>query len=169
MIFDRVFSMPNKWTFKVNGIREIIYEEITEGIWIDPFAGMNSPATIRNDLNPEANAEYHMDALQFLKTLESDFADGLIYDPPYSVRQASECYKKHGLAQFTSKVTRWDYWSEVKKEVRRVIKVGGKAICCGWSSNGVGDKTCFDMKRIRLVQHGGGHNDTIVTVEIKVK
>ena len=161
--------MPNKWTFKVNGIREIIYEEITEGIWIDPFAGMNSPATIRNDLNPEANAEYHMDALDFLKTLESDFADGLIYDPPYSVRQASECYKKHGLEQFTAKVTRWDYWSEVKKEVRRVIKVGGKAICCGWSSNGVGDKTCFDMKRIRLVQHGGGHNDTIVTVEIKVK
>lgn len=167
MQFDRVFSMPNKWTFKIKGIRDLIAEELTDGIWINPFAGMESPATIRNDLN--ANAEYHMDALAFLKKVESDYADGIIYDPPYSVRQASECYKEFGLEKLTAKVTRWDYWSNVKKEIRRIVKIGGKVISCGWSSNGAGDKTCFDMVRIRLVQHGGGHNDTIVTMEIRVK
>lgn len=165
--FSRIFSMPNKWTFKIKPIRELISEEMTTGVWVDPFAGYNSPANIRNDIDPESNAEYHMDALDFLKTIKSESADGVIYDPPYSVRQASECYKKHGLEKFTAKVTRWDYWRDIKREIRRIIKKGGKAICCGWSSNGVGDKTQFDMIRIRLVQHGGGHNDTIVTVEIK--
>ena len=169
MRFDRVFCMPNKETFKVKYIKELLEEEMDDGLWIDPFAGMNSPAQIRNDLNPESPAEYHMDALDFLKTLPSNYADGMIYDPPYSVRQASECYKKVGLEQFTAKVTRWDYWMNVKREIRRVIKKGGKAICCGWSTNGVGNKKQFRMDRIRLIQHGGGHNDTIVTVEIKIR
>jgi len=158
--------MPNRWTFQVQGIREILETYMKEGeVWIDPFAGRNSPASIRNDLDPESNAEYHMDALDFLKSLKTGFADGVIYDPPYSVRQASECYQKVGLKHLSAKVTRWDYWRDVKIEVRRIIKVGGLAICCGWSSNGVGDKTRFRMFRVRLIQHGGGHNDTIVTVE----
>ncbi len=45
---------------------------------------------------------------------------------------------------------------------------GGKAICFGWSSMGLGKNRGFEMKRILLVPHGGSKNDTIVTVETKL-
>ena len=36
-----------------------------------------------------------------------------------------------------------------------------------WSSGGIGKKYDFAIKKILLVPHGGWHNDTICTVEIK--
>ena len=70
MRIDRIWAMPNKWTFTIQPIADLLREEITGGVWVDPFAGENSPAKIRNDLNPERNTEYHMDALEFLKMFD---------------------------------------------------------------------------------------------------
>lgn len=39
----------------------------------------------------------------------------------------------------------------------------------GWNSGGIGNKYGFEITRILLVPHGGWHNDTICTVEIKIK
>ena len=49
----------------------------------------------------------------------------------------------------------------------RIIKPGGYAICCGWTSQGLGKNRGFEMIEILLVPHGGSKNDTIVTVEVK--
>ena len=64
---DRVWAMPNKNTFSIKPIHNLIEKEITEGLWIDPFANENKFATITNDLNPKFNTDYHIDALEFLK------------------------------------------------------------------------------------------------------
>lgn len=40
-----------------------------------------------------------MDALDFLKMFDNNSVDGVVYDPPYSVRQVSECYKSVGIEQ----------------------------------------------------------------------
>ena len=53
-------------------------------------------------------------------------------------------------------------------EVARILKVGGKLICCGWTSMGGAQSRGFEMDRILLVPHGGRKNDTIVTVETKI-
>ena len=37
----------------------------------------------------------------------------------------------------------------------------------GWNSGGIGKKYGFKLNRILLVAHGGQHNDTICTVDIK--
>ena len=157
--------MPNKWTFTIKPIKELLKEEITDGLWIDPFAGEHSPAEITNDLNPDRPTTYHMNALDFLKTFEDSSVDGVLYDPPYSPRQVKECYEGIGSE------VKWDgrttFWSETKDEVARVLKRGGKAICFGWSSMGCGKSRGFEMNRILLVPHGSTKNDTICTVEIK--
>lgn len=59
------------------------------------------------------------------------------------------------------------YWANCKNEMARLIKSGGKAICFGWSSMGLGKSRGFELERILLVPHGGSKNDTIVTVEVK--
>ncbi len=164
---DRIWAMPNRWTFTILPIKNLLIDEVCGGLWVDPFAGENSPATITNDLNPERPTTHHMDALEFLKSLDSDIADGALYDPPYSLRQASECYKSFGKEQFTSTVTSAKYWADCKDQIQRILKHGGKAICFGWNSNGIGMKRGFKMERMLVVPHGGSKNDTIITVETK--
>lgn len=61
---------------------------------IDPFANNNKLATITNDLDCQYDTNYHLDAYDFLKMFEDNSIDTVLYDPPYSPRQVSECYKK---------------------------------------------------------------------------
>ena len=159
--------MPNKNTFDIKPIKELIQSELTNGIWIDPFANQNKLATITNDLNPDFDTDYHMDALDFLKTFQNESVDGVLYDPPYSSRQVTECYQGVGM-NVTSETTRASFWGNQKNEISRIVKPGGKVITFGWNSGGIGRKYGFEITRILLVPHGGWHNDTICTVEVKV-
>lgn len=167
MKIERKWAMPNKWTFTIKPIKELLDEEVTDGLWCDPFAGMNSPAQVTNDLRPEMPTTHHMDALEFLKSLETGKYDGVLFDPPYSITQAKQCYEGVGMDLLEVKPTSMKYWGDCKTELVRVLKLGGKAICFGWTSMGVGINRGFEMQRILLVPHGGSKNDTIVTVEIK--
>ena len=67
MIIERIWAMPNKWTFTIKPIKELLTEEIN-GQFCDPFCGENSPAHVKNDLNPNNTyAHTHLDALSFIK------------------------------------------------------------------------------------------------------
>lgn len=167
MKIERKWSMPNKNTFDIKPIKELLANEVDNSkLWIDPFANKNKIATITNDLNPEYNTTHHMDALEFLKMFDDNSVDGVLYDPPYSPRQVSECYKHIGY-NVTQETTRASFWGNHKKEISRIVKPGGKVITFGWNSGGIGMKYGFEIKHILLVPHGGWHNDTICTVEIK--
>lgn len=69
---QRRLAMPNKNTFDIKPIKELIQSELTNGTWIDPFANQNKLATITNDLNPDFDTDYHMDALDFLKHFKTN-------------------------------------------------------------------------------------------------
>lgn len=171
MRIERHWSMPSRWTFEINPIRDLLYQEMGEplfikGLWVDPFAGRTSWAQITNDLNPEMNTQYNMTALDFLKQLNNDCCDGVLFDPPYSPRQVMECYNGLGL-DVTSEETKQSFYSDAKNEIARILKHNGKVICFGWNSNGLGINRGFIMNRILMVAHGGTKNDTIVTVEVK--
>lgn len=168
MRIERKWAMPNKNTFDIKPIKELLQEEIDDAeFWIDPFANKSKLAAITNDLNPEYDTDYHMDALDFFKLFKDASVDGVLYDPPYSVRQVSECYKKVGR-NVTGETTRSTFWTNHKKEISRIVKKGGKVISFGWNSGGIGKQNGFEIVRILLVPHGGVHNDTICTVEVKV-
>ena len=169
MIINRTWAMPNNKTFSIKPIAELIeryitpYDEI-----VDPFANDNTYGSITNDLNPEYNTDYHMDALDFLKILKDNSADVVLYDPPFSPRQVSECYKKFNMT-VNMETTSASYWAKQKEQVARIVKPNGIVITCGWNSGGIGKKYGFEIIEILLVAHGGWHNDTIVTVEKKLE
>ncbi len=164
----RIWAMPNKWTFRIPPIQALLCEELKGcEIIVDPFAGQYSPATITNDINPKRPTQHHLDALEFLRGLPDGIADAVLYDPPYSIRQAKECYEDFGADKFDIHPSNMEWWAECKNQCGRVAKADSKVICCGWSSNGLGMNRGFEMKRILLVPHGGHRNDTIVTVEVK--
>ncbi len=164
---ERIWAMPNKNTFEVTPIKQLINEEVyLSKFLIDPFANKNKLASVTNDLSLEYDTDYHMDALDFLKMFNDNSVDGVLYDPPYSPRQVSECYNDVGY-NVTWDTTKASFWGNHKREISRIVKIGGKVITFGWNSGGIGYKYGFEIERILLVPHGGWHNDTICTVEVK--
>ena len=164
---ERIWSMPNKNTFEIQPIKVLLAEEVDlNKYWIDPFANRNKIASVTNDLNSEYDTDYHLDALEFLRLFDDSSVDGVLYDPPYSPRQVSECYNDVGYT-VTWDTTKASFWGNHKREISRIVKIGGKVITFGWNSGGIGYKYGFEIERILLVPHGGWHNDTICTVEVK--
>jgi len=157
--------MPNKWTFTIKPIAKLLERYRVGKGWVDPYAGLHSPAEITNDLNPEMPTNYHLDAKEFVEKLTGTY-DGVLFDPPYSYRQVTEHYAKAGI-KATQLDTSCNFYSRVKNRICDKIKVGGLTISFGWCSNGFGKNRGFEIIEILLVAHGAVHNDTIVTVEQK--
>src|SRR5258707_367987 len=104
MKISRVFAMPNSETFTVPPIGDFVNKYLLSPILspiisVDPFARNNTWFTHTNDLDPSTLAKHHMDAEAFLHMLHGTqvTVDLGIFDPPYSPRQISECYKSIGL------------------------------------------------------------------------
>jgi len=167
VIINRVWAMPNKWTFQIKPIAELLTRYVGNGNgWIDPFAGMYSPAEFTNDLNPESPAKSHLDAFDFVDTLNGVY-NGCIFDPPYSLSAVAMFYKGIGLKSRLGDIDPTASFKVVKDRIAERIKLNGIVVYCGWNSNAFGKKRGFKIIEILLVAHGGGHNDTIVTVETK--
>ena len=177
---SRTWAMPNSETFSIKPIKELVgryVEDVPtfreEGqrfkLIVDPFV-RNSPFKDRclsNDLDTDIEADHHMDALEFLESINDGTVDLMLFDPPYSPRQVSECYKKMDKT-VNMQTTQSSFWGNLKREVERVIAPKGVVITCGWNSGGIGKTLGFSIEEILLVPHGGWHNDTIITVERKL-
>ncbi len=169
MKFNRVWAMPNKNTFSIPPIKRLLSEYVKDKtLWADGFANISKVAGVTNDLNPEFDTTFHLDALDFYKQFNSNSFDGVLYDPPYSLRQVVEVYKGFGVP-VTQETTQSSWRSRHIDEISRIVKLGGVSISFGWNSAGVGKTRGFEIIEILLVAHGGSKNDTIVTVERKIK
>ena len=168
MIINRQWAMPDKHTFSIPPIKTLVERHLCNGVTIDPFANGCRLADVTNDIDPEHDTDYHMDALDFLSMFDDESVDLVLYDPPYSPRQVAECYRKLNRS-VNMQTTQATYWSKQKEQIARIVKPYGKVITCSWNSGGIGRKHGFEIEEILLVPHGGWHNDTIVVVEKKVK
>ena len=177
MIITREWFMPNSRTFKIKPIKNIIerYQEelVSNSLVLDPFSNQNIVIDrerlnlITNDIDPQYDTDYSLDALDFLKMFSDESVDLVLYDPPYSPRQVSEVYKKLDMS-VNMQTTQASYWGNQKKEISRIVKKGGYVLTFGWNSGGIGKTKGFEIVEILIVAHGGWHNDTIVTMEKKI-
>jgi len=90
---------------------------------------------------------------------------GVLFDPPYSLRQTKECYDGFGYSMSLEDTQ--SFPNNVKDIIAHKIDISGIAICFGWNSGGFSINLGFELIEILLVAHGGHHTDTIVTVERK--
>lgn len=159
--------MPSHHTFLIKPIGDLVKRYVGDGKeWIDPFAGENSPAEVTNDLNPKKKTLFHRHAKEFAEIIVGNYK-GVLFDPPYSLRQLKECYDSIDTKMFKDDSQRFP--QNVKEVIAPKIEMGGYAITCGWNSQGFGKKLGFEIIEILLVAHGRSHNDTIVVVERKIK
>lgn len=168
MKITREWSMPSKNTYEILPIKRLLdrYLEVKSDKCIDPFANNSKVAKITNDLNLKYDTTFHLDAIDFLKRFKDSEIDCVLYDPPYSLRQLKECYEGVGLS--LSQHNTQYFFKDCKKEISRIVKIGGLAFSFGWNTNGIGKNNGFEIIEILIVSHGGFHNDTLVTVEKKI-
>lgn len=168
--FSRIFAMPNADTFSVAPIGDFVRQYLVSAkVSVDPFARDKEWFTLTNDLNPATKAKCHMDAEEFCKSLPTGSCDLGIFDPPYSPRQISECYKSIGLKVGMEETQNARLYKRVRDAMDPLIVSGGIVLSFGWQSAGMGVKRGYEMIEILLVAHGGGHNDTICVAERKLE
>lgn len=157
MKFTHMKTPLNKYTFSVKPIRNWV-EENCEGLVLNLFAGKTklSISETRVDSNPEMPADYHMDALEFLRTwkFKTRF-NTILLDPPYAYRKSMEMYNGHVASPF----------KQLKDEIPKIMYNGGKVITFGYHSVSMGKTRGFEVEHILLMSHGGAIHDTIATIE----
>ena len=167
LIVSREFAMGDPETFSLPPVARLLDRYLAgRKIIVDPFARNSRRGTVTNDLSPATTADYHMLAEEFVEQIAVE-ADAVLFDPPYSPRQISECYQSIGRAVTAQDTQNARLYKRVKDGLDKMLKRDGIAICCGWNSMGFGIKRGYHMVELLLVPHGAAHNDTIVTVERK--
>lgn len=108
-----------------------------------------------------------MDAEEFLiDRLKNGWKFGVaLFDPPYSPRQMSECYKNIGRTVGMEGTQNGKLYKRVRDALVPVLAPNAIVLSFGWNSAGMGIKRGFEIDEIMLVAHGGGHNDTICLAE----
>lgn len=167
MVITRVWAMPSKWTFQIREIEGLLYKYAGNGEgWADPFAGLSRFAQYRNDINPKNDQPSQQEGRNFLADFRDRSLSGVIFDPPYSISQVSLSYKDIGIKLDDNPTGGFPL---VRKEIARVVKDDGFVISCGWNTAGIGLQHGFEIIEILIVAHGGCHNDTLCTVERRMR
>lgn len=168
MRIARTWAMPTSRTFDCPPIASLLLG-YCKGVTVDPFAGNSGAAWYTNDLNPATKAKSHLPAELFLANLLVTLGDGsvdcVLFDPPYSPRQITECYAAAGLTAGMKDTQNAALYARCRELIAQLVRPGGHVLSFGWNSCGMGK----DWERVEtlLVAHGGAHNDTICVVDRK--
>ena len=170
VLWRREWAMANGETFSVKPIGEMVKRYLEKSsVSCDPFARNKRWATHTNDLNPQTEAEHHLDSITFLEKMVADgvMTDLIIFDPPYSPRQIKECYNSIGLKMGALDAMRTN-WMRERDLMTKMQNPGDIVLSFGWNSMGMGKKRGYEIIEGMMVCHGVGHNDTLCMAERKL-
>ena len=125
----------------------------------DPFARNSSWGTHTNDIDPSTKAQSHMDALEWLQSLPTGEFSYVLFDPPFSARQAKK-YEVGHVNIYTDP----GYVNKCFNEIFRILVINGYVLKLGYNSS---RPNGFDLKRGWIVNFGGNRNDVIMTILVK--
>lgn len=123
------------------------------------MCGRDRRCEYRNDIRSAGTAGIdHMDGLEWLKSLPTGKFNGVMYDPPYNDPQGIKYTKLHHSKSDLA------YWYDIRREISRILRPGGKIIMFSWNTNGF--PSC-NLENVFIVAHGSERNDTLVSIHRK--
>ena len=145
-------------TFESPKIKEWV-ESRSHGKVLNLFAGTTklNLDEVRNDLNPEVEADYHMDAYDFVKKWKGPKFDTIILDPPYSYRKSMEMYNGYKSSKFKL----------IADAADKILAKDGVIISFGYHSTFMGKKRKYELKELCVFAHGGAQHCTIGIIETR--
>jgi len=155
MELELINTNLRRYTFESPKIKKWV-EENSSGKCLNLFAGKTklNLDEVRNDIDKDMLAGYHLDALEFVKQCKDKF-DTIILDPPYAYRKAIEMYK----GNYTSK------FKLIADKIPGLLKKNGKVISFGYHTTFMGKKRGFGLEKLCVFAHGGAQHTTIGIIE----
>lgn len=151
----RVFG---RWTFEYRPAREFV-EERLGGRVLNACAGKvkldHDGEIVRNDLNPERDADTHYDVAKIADHFEEGSFDTVVFDPPFDDLQADD---KYDSLRVDSVLSAFDDFADL-------LGAGGIVITFGWNSWGMNSHETFEREDTVLFQRGPVKRDVIATVD----
>lgn len=150
-----------KYTFEMPKAK-LWVEDVVEGKTLNLFAGKTklNCDEIRNDIDPDVNPDYNMDAFEFVNYAlkEGLRFNTVILDPPYCLRKSMEKYNGRIVSNFR----------KIKDILSDIICDNGIVITFGYHSTCMGKSRGFSKEKLLIIGHGGSYHDTIAVVERKI-
>lgn len=155
---------PNRWTFESTVIREWV-EGWLHGRVLNACAGKTKlnhgfavTGVVRNDIDPERDADTHYDVCDISRHFELGSFDTIVYDPPFSENQAETVYSGHNIQDE----------ARAKREFHQLLRPGGIIIQFGFSSTNMPASLGYVRREVCLFNTLGRSNDWIGTVDQRV-
>ena len=147
-----------RYTFEVDKIREWV-ERQCSGRVLNLFAGYNllNVDEVRNDLDPDAPADYHLDCLDFVNTWDGEPFDTVVLDPPYAIRKSMEMYGGRKVSRFKL----------LADALPRILTENARIISFGYHTTFMGAGRGFGLEHLCVFAHGGSQHATIAIIEVK--
>ena len=147
-----------RWTFEYQPAREFV-ENRLRGRVLNACAGRSTlnydGEIVRNDLNPEIEADYHLDVCELADHFPRQSFDTVVFDPPFDDLQGADKYDS----------LRVDSVLEAFAQFARLVRPNGLVITFGWNSWGMRSYDHFDREETVLFQRGPVKRDVIASVD----
>lgn len=152
---------PNRWTFQCEKIRTEV-ESALEGRVLNACAGKTQldydGEIIRNDIDPERDADYHIDVCRIADELPANSFDTIIHDPPFSAKQAESTYNGVDVVAEGQAMSQYD----------QLLRPGGKVIKFGFSTTTMPGAKDYVRELVVIFNTLGRMNDWLMTVDRRV-
>lgn len=148
----------HRFTFESDTTRRWV-ESWLQGRVLNSFAGEtrlnHSGEVVRNDANPDRDAELHVDAAELDQHLETSSFDTIIHDPPWSSRQGLKSYEGFQLGEV----------GQTMKSHNKLLKAGGRIISLGFTMTTMPSKYAYQRLEVANFETVGRGDDYFGVVE----
>jgi len=150
-----------RWTFETPMVRRVV-EDAANGRVLNACAGKTKLSTrgnkrvVRNDINPERDADYHIDVCNIDDRLEHDQFDTVVFDPPFDQSQADEHYDGMHARQL----------GPARKTLAELVKPGGVFVELGWNMHSIAEASDeWNREEMHIYHRGPTLQPVFLTVD----
>lgn len=147
-----------RWTFEYQRAREFV-EERLDGRVLNACAGKtkldHDREIVRNDLNPDRDADYHIDVASIATRFDSQSFDTVVFDPPFDQAQAEEHYESmHDRQRGPS-----------RRKLAGLVQPGGVFVECGWNMHSPGEFDGWRREEVHIFRRGPSYQPVFLTAD----
>ncbi|WP_123622968.1 hypothetical protein [Halorubrum sp. CSM-61] len=153
---------PDRWTFNAQKLRDWVESQL-DGRVLNACAGRtqltHNGRIVRNDINPEIDADYHVDVRDLPDILEAESFDMIVLDPPFSEQQNTTTYDREDDTLPTI--------TELASVVDALLKPGGRVIRLGYTTTLMPPGEEYLLEEVTIWNTLGRQHDWLGTVAQK--
>jgi hypothetical protein len=153
---------PDRWTFKAQKLRDWVESQL-DGRVLNACAGRtqltHNGRIVRNDINPEIDADYHVDVRDLPHILQAESFDTIVLDPPFSKRQSTTTYDREEDTLPTV--------TELARVVDALLKPRGRVIRLGYTTSLMPPEEEYTLEEVAVWNTLGRQHDWLGVVAQK--